>query len=119
MLRHAIPGLPWFFAALLLVAAPVVAQDTEEAEERGLTSPRVQESLPQNPTDQGTRPPDQLDEDEEPQLYQLLTEVRRSPPTLDAGDGTPRPNEFASEPAKEMPPAQPEDMSLFPEDYLE
>lgn len=105
------------------------AQDPEgnplEAEQRGLTSEEVRESVPPDPTEQGTRPPELLEGEEEVEadgeevdLYAILDRVRRAPPGLD-GRPIPRPNPLGSEPAKEMTPLQPEDPSLFPEGYVE
>lgn len=102
--------------------------DPMEAERRGLTSQDVKESLPGDPTEQGTRPPTVLEEEEgadadaeqgeSVSLYTTLSRVRSAPPGLD-GQPIPRPNPLASEPAKEMAPLQPRDAYLFPEDYVE
>lgn len=86
--------------------------------EGGLTGEDVQESLPPPPTEQGTRPFGTLDEEDVPQLYGLLARIRAAPPSLE-GEPVPRPNALASEPAKEMTPQQPADVSLFVEDYIE
>lgn len=100
------------------------ATETEPAPTGGevgdgaLTGENVKESLPANPTDQGMRPPDTLDEEDVPQLYDLLARVRNAPVMLN-GEPMPRPNPFASEPAKEMPSQSQDDMSLFVEDYIE
>lgn len=94
--------------------------DPLEAERRGLTSPEVEESLPPDPTEQGTRPPTVVEgeEGEEADLYTLLSRVRSAPPGLD-GQPVPRPNDLASEPVKEMPSQAPGDDDLFPENYIE
>ena len=98
--------------------APAGARsDPQEAERRGLTSPEVAKTLAPESTDQGTRPPNHHVEDG-PDLYNLISRVRSAPPGLD-GKPIPRPNKLGSEPAKEMEPAQPEDMFLFPENYVE
>ena len=89
-----------------------------EAEERGLLSPEVQENDAEGPTEQGTRTTETLDEEEDPGLYQLLAIVRASPPGID-GELISRPNPLASEPVKEMNPMQPEDVYLFPDGYVE
>ena len=94
------------------------AQQPNQAEQEGLTSPNVQESLGAQPADVGTRAPDVLDQEDKPTLYNALSRLRQAPPSLE-GEPIPRPNEFASEPAKEMQPAQAEDMSLFPDNYIE
>jgi hypothetical protein len=119
MLRSPVTIATVALSALLLPAFPAQGQENEEAEERGLTSPEVKESLTINPTEQGTLPPKQLNEDDEPLLYDLLTEIRRAPPTLDAINFVPRPNEFAREPAKEMVTEGAQKIILFPEGYVE
>ena len=89
-----------------------------EAEERGLTSPEVQENSAEGPTEQGTRTTETVGEEEEQGLYQLLAVVRASPPDVD-GNSIPRPNPLASEPSKEMAPMQPEEVYLFADGYVE
>ncbi|WP_375262158.1 hypothetical protein [Palleronia sp.] len=95
-----------------------VEGDPDEAEERGLLSPDVTEHSAEGPTEQGTRTTETLEEEDDESLYFLLSRVRTNPPGLD-GTPIPRPNPLASEPAKEMVPAQPEDVSLFRDDYIE
>lgn len=91
-----------------------------EAEQRGLTSPEVKESMMPGPTAQGTRPPESDDvQDRRAALYDAIRAVRRAPPALD-GRPIPRPNPLASEPEVAMQPdpaGNPE--SLFPENYVE
>ena len=107
---------------LALAGAPFLslahAQQPNQAEEEGLTSPNVVESQGAQPTDQGNRAPDVLDQEDKPTLYGALSRLRQAPPSLE-GEPVPRPNAFASEPAKEMQPAQAEEISLFPENYIE
>lgn len=89
-----------------------------EAERRDLTSPEVQENDAEGPTEQGTRTTETLDEESDPGLYELLKLVRFNPPDLD-GNPIARPNPLASEPTTEMDPAQPEDVDLFRDGYIE
>ena len=112
---------PAVFALALfgsLPLAPANAQQPNQAEQEGLTAPEVIESLDTNPSDQGALTPEVIDREDQPALYALLSRLRQAPPSLD-GEPIPRPNAFASEPAKEMVPAQPENMYLFPENYIE
>lgn len=99
---------------------PTPGGDVSDAEQEEMTeSEDVEDSQPPEPNRQGTRDPMATPGDDmEPGLYQLLSAVRSAPPGLD-GQPIPRPNEFASEPAKEMEPIQPEDLYLFPENYVE
>jgi len=100
--------------------APLEAQQQgqpDQAEEAGLLSDSVEESLGPEPDDTGARSPEIVEEVEAVDLYALLWEVRRAPPGL---DGAPimRPNAWASEPETEMRPYHPRDVVLFPEDYI-
>lgn len=95
----------------------------DEAEDRGLTSPEVERSQMPEPTQQGTRSPESIDENEtvaeEMALYDALALVRQAPPAVD-GRPIARPNPLASEPELEMEPhpaGNPE--SLFLEGYVE
>ncbi|WP_029007490.1 hypothetical protein [Azospirillum halopraeferens] len=92
----------------------------QEAEQRGLTSPEVEDSQMPEPTRQGTRSPEPTGSAQaDLALYEALSLVRRAPPGLD-GRPTPRPNAYASEPETEMEPSptgNPE--HLFPENYIE
>jgi hypothetical protein len=101
--------------------APAEAQQQgqpDQAEEAGLHSDEVEESLPPEPEPTGIRPPELVEENEAADLYALLWEVRRAPPGLD-GEPIMRPNAWASEPETEMRPYHPRDVVLFPEDYIE
>ncbi len=99
---------------------PGVLEGTDgELQGEEIATPEVRESQPEAPSDQGGLDPEIMEGAEsEPVLYQLLAQVRRAPPGLD-GQPNPRPNALASEPAKEMPPAQPEELYLFPDGYIE
>jgi hypothetical protein len=113
--------------ALSLAAGPARAQQAEaeaqqqgqpnQAEEAGLHSDEVEESLPPEPDPTGIRSPEVVEEVEALDLYSLLREVRRAPPGLD-GQTIMRPNAWASEPETEMRPYHPRDVVLFPDDYI-
>lgn len=94
--------------------------EPQAAEKKGLTDENVKESLPPNPTEQGTRAPavePEADDEEDMSLYQMLGNVRAAPVGYD-GTPVPRPNTLGSEPTTEMEPIGGPDY-LFPEGYVE
>ena len=107
-----------FSLVTMLAVSPAFA--TEQPIEGGeaLDTPAIRQSDGPDVTQQGVRPPDPLEEEDAPLLYDLLAQIRRAPPLLD-GQVMPRPNAFASEPTTEMPQEHTEPMSLFPEGYIE
>lgn len=82
---------------------------TEEVEDSGILAV---------PDEQGMRPHEAVEVEDDVDLYSLLQAVRRAPPGLD-GAPVARPNAVASEPETEMTPAQPREAYLFPDDYIE
>lgn len=100
---------------------PPTGGDPDEAENRGLTSPEVERSQMPEPTQQGTRSPEEVNttQTEEATLYEALAQVRRAPPGLDGRPIT-RPNPLGSEPETEMEPHPAGNLDfLFPEGYVE
>ncbi len=113
------PAAPGGAAAPDQPAGEQPAPTPENATEALENSTEVEENQPPEPDGQGTRDPMATPgAGNEERLYDILAQVRRAPPALD-GTPVPRPNALASGPTTEMTPAPTDNLSMFPEGYVE